>query len=99
VTCPSCSSNVIGYSRRRHSLASIPRWRWQTLALALARCQPLGGTQGAKSDRAAGAVFLAGIPLTSGISHVDLAADAQDALSAFLMDFNTPFALIFQVTL
>jgi hypothetical protein len=25
---------------------------------------------------------------------VDLAADAQDALSAFLMDFNTPFALI-----
>lgn len=50
--------------------------------------------QGAKSDRAAGAVFLAGIPLTSGISHVDLAADAQDALSAFLMDFNTPFALI-----
>jgi hypothetical protein len=50
--------------------------------------------QGATSTRAAGAVFLADIPLTSGTSQVDLAADARGALSIFLMDFNTPFVLI-----
>ena len=50
--------------------------------------------QGVTSTRVAGAVFLAGIPLTSGKSRVDLVADARDALSAFLVDFNTPFVLI-----
>jgi hypothetical protein len=51
---------------------------------------PLGTT----SAQAAGAVFLADIPSGPGTNHVDLAEDAQDALSAFLVDFNTPFVLI-----
>jgi hypothetical protein len=50
--------------------------------------------RGATSSGAAGAVFLADIPLTSGTNHVDLTAAAQNALSAFLVDFNTPFVLI-----
>ncbi len=49
---------------------------------------------GATSTGAAGAVFLADIPLTSGTNHVDLTAGARDALSAFLIDFNTRFVLI-----
>jgi hypothetical protein len=50
--------------------------------------------QGAASTGAAGAVFLAGIPLTAGTNHVDLTAAARDALSAFLVDFNMRFVLI-----
>ena len=50
--------------------------------------------QGAGSARVPGAAFLAGIPLGSEDSHVDLAPDARRALSAFLTDFNTPFTLI-----
>jgi hypothetical protein len=50
--------------------------------------------QGADSARAPGAVFLAGIPLGSEDSHVDLAPGARLALSAFLTDFNTPFTLM-----
>jgi hypothetical protein len=50
--------------------------------------------QGAPSARAAGAVFLASIPLGSADSQVDLAPDARLALSTFLTDFNTPFTLI-----
>jgi len=50
--------------------------------------------ENATSDQAAGAVFLTGIPLRLGTSRVDLAADAREALSAILMDFNTPFVLI-----
>jgi hypothetical protein len=50
--------------------------------------------QGAVSARAAGAIFLAGIPLWSGANQVDLDAQARIGLSPFLADFNTPFALI-----
>ena len=50
---------------------------------------PLGAT----STGAAGQC-LADIPLKSGTNHVDLTAAAQNALSAFLVDFNTPFVLI-----
>ena len=49
---------------------------------------------GAASAHAAGAVFLAGVPLGSGEYHVTLSPDARVALSAFLTDFNTPFTLI-----
>jgi len=49
---------------------------------------------GATSAGAAGAVFLADVPLAEGEGQVDLAADAQIALSSFLVDFNTPFVLI-----
>jgi hypothetical protein len=50
--------------------------------------------QGTVSARAAGAIFLADIPLGSGESQLDLDVQARIWLSAFLMDFNTPFALI-----
>jgi len=50
--------------------------------------------QGVTSSRAAGAVFLADIPLGSVHGHVDFSAKARLALSSFLADFNTPFALI-----
>lgn len=50
--------------------------------------------RGATSTQAAGAVFLAGIPLSAGTNHVDLTAAARDALSAFLVDFNARFVLI-----
>ena len=47
---------------------------------------------GTSSASGAGAIFLAAIPLMSGT--VNLGAQAQIALSSFLMDFNTPFGLI-----
>jgi hypothetical protein len=50
--------------------------------------------QGTASARAAGAVFLADIPWRSERSYVNLALEARLALSAFLMDFNTPFTFI-----
>jgi hypothetical protein len=50
--------------------------------------------QGTTSARAAGATFLADVPLGKGTGHVDLAAQAQIGFSPFLTDFNTPFVLI-----
>lgn len=49
---------------------------------------------GTASARAAGATFLADVPLGKGEAQVDLAAQAQVGLSSFLTDFNTPFVLI-----
>jgi hypothetical protein len=50
--------------------------------------------QGTTSARAAGATFLADVPLGKGTGHVDLATQAQIGFSPFLTDFNTPFVLI-----
>jgi len=50
--------------------------------------------QGVVSSRDAGVVFLTGIPIEPA-AHVDLAEGSQAVLSAFLVDFKTPFSLIF----
>jgi hypothetical protein len=50
--------------------------------------------QGTTSAQAAGATFLADVPLGSGSKRVYLAAPAEIGLSPFLTDFNTPFVLI-----
>jgi hypothetical protein len=51
--------------------------------------------QGTTSARAAGATFLAEVPLGTDKRQVDVVgARAQIGLSPFLSDFNTPFALI-----
>jgi hypothetical protein len=50
--------------------------------------------QSTASARAAGATFLADVPLGGGDRQVDLGARARIGLSPFLTDFNTPFVLI-----
>jgi hypothetical protein len=50
--------------------------------------------QSTTSARAAGATFLADVPLGGGERQVDLGARARIGLSPFLTDFNTPFVLI-----
>ena len=86
----------IWYSHRQPLPASTPRWRRPTLAAC--PCRPPASTsapQGATSARAAGASFLADVPIDVGrrVTWISL-RQAQDGLSAFLMDFNTPFVLI-----
>jgi hypothetical protein len=49
--------------------------------------------QGTTSARAAGAIFLAEVPLGSD-KQIDVGTRAQLGLSPFLTDFNTPFVLI-----
>jgi hypothetical protein len=63
-------------------------------ALPLRTASLFVAPQGTTSAHAAGSAFLTGIPLASEASRVPLNAEARLALLSFLMDFNTPFALI-----
>jgi hypothetical protein len=63
-------------------------------ALPLRAASLYAAPQGTTSARAAGATFVAEVPLGSGKRQVDVGARAQIGLSPFLTDFNTPFVLI-----
>ena len=83
-----------GWLLAQATLATINTTVFGVDALPLRTAGLYVAPQGADSARAPGAVFLAGIPLGSEDSHVDLAPGARLALSTFLTDFNTPFTLI-----
>jgi hypothetical protein len=64
-------------------------------SLPLRTASLFAAPQGTTSAQAAGATFLADVPLGSaGPQQGDLVAQAEIGLSPFLTDFNTPFVLI-----
>jgi hypothetical protein len=77
------------------TLASIKTTVTGAGTLPLRSASLYAAPQGTTSAQAAGATFLADVPLGSARPpQVDLAAQAEIGLSPFLTDFNTPFVLI-----